>query len=82
LRCRYTPDEKLKAVRLRLEEGFSLRMVSQELGVSKSSLEHWTRAYNLGGQAGLQPAAPAKGMTIESIMRWITLVILHSSPAA
>jgi transposase InsO family protein len=51
---RYTPDEKLKAVRLYREEGFSLALVSEELGISKSSVEHWLKAYELGGEAGLQ----------------------------
>jgi transposase-like protein len=51
---RYTPEEKLKAVRLYREEGFSMALISQELGVSKSSVEHWLKAYQLGGEAGLQ----------------------------
>jgi transposase InsO family protein len=54
---RYTVAEKLKAVRLYREEGFSLRLVGEELGVSKSSLEHWLEAYRLGGEAGLQPVS-------------------------
>lgn len=54
-RRRYTVAEKLKAVRLYQEEGFSLTLVCQELNVSKSSLEHWLQAYRLGGEAGLQP---------------------------
>jgi transposase InsO family protein len=55
---RFTVADKLKAVRLHLEEGFSLTLVSQELNVSKSSLGLWLQAYRLGGEAGLQPAAP------------------------
>jgi len=51
---RYTPEEKLKAVRLYREEGFSMALVSQELGISKSSVEHWLKAYQLGGESGLQ----------------------------
>lgn len=54
-RRRYTVAEKLKAVRLYQEEGFSLALVCQELNLSKSSLEHWLQAYRLGGEAGLQP---------------------------
>jgi len=55
---RFTVDEKLKAIRLHLEEGFSLALVSQELNVSKSSLGLWLEAYRLGGEAGLQPGIP------------------------
>ena len=51
---RFTPAEKLKAVRLYREEGFSMALVSQELGISKGSVEHWIKAYELGGEAGLQ----------------------------
>lgn len=35
---RFTAAEKLKAIRLHLEEGFSMALVCQELNVSKSSL--------------------------------------------
>jgi hypothetical protein len=31
-----------------------MALISQELGVSKSSVEHWLKAYQLGGEAGLQ----------------------------
>jgi len=55
---RFTVAEKLKAVRLHLEEGFSLTLVCQELNVSKSSLGLWLQAYRLGGEAGLQPGVP------------------------
>lgn len=54
-RRRYTVGEKLKAVRLYLEEGFSQSLVCQELGVSKSILGLWLQQYRLGGEAGLQP---------------------------
>jgi len=55
---RFTAAEKLKAIRLHLEEGFSMALVCQELNVSKSSLGLWLQAYRLGGEAGLQPGVP------------------------
>jgi transposase InsO family protein len=55
---RFTVAEKLKAIRLLLDEGFSMALVSQELNVSKSSLVMWLQAYRLGGEAGLQPGVP------------------------
>lgn len=55
---RFTADEKLKAIRLHLEEGFSMALVCRELNVSKSSLGLWLQAYRLGGEAGLQPGVP------------------------
>jgi transposase InsO family protein len=51
---RFTTDEKLKAVRLHLDEGFTMTLVCQELGVSKASLVLWLRAYRQNGEAGLQ----------------------------
>ena len=55
---RFTAAEKLKAIRLHLEEGFSMALICQELNVSKSSLGLWLQAYRLGGEAGLQPGVP------------------------
>jgi transposase InsO family protein len=40
-----------------LEEGFSLSLVCQELGVSKSSLDLWVQKYRLAGEVGLQGAS-------------------------
>ena len=50
---RYTPQERLKAVRLHLQEGYPLALVCQELGMGKKSLWHWVRAYRQRGEAGL-----------------------------
>lgn len=52
---RYTVAEKLQAVRLHREEGFSLNLVAQELGMSKNMVSIWLRQYRLEGEAGLQP---------------------------
>src|SRR5579862_771053 len=55
---RFTAAEKLKAVRLHLEEGFTMTLVCQEMGISKSSLGNWLQAYRLGGEGGLEPGVP------------------------
>ena len=55
---RFTADEKLKAVRLRLEEGFSLADVCAEIGVAQSGLSRWIRQYHALGEAGLQSRTP------------------------
>jgi transposase InsO family protein len=55
---RFTADEKLKAVRLRLEEGFSLADVCAEIGVAQSGLSRWIRQYRALGEAGLQAEKP------------------------
>ena len=55
---RFIADEKLKAVRLRLEEGFSLADVCAEIGVTQSGLSRWIRQYRALGEAGLQSGTP------------------------
>jgi transposase-like protein len=50
---RYPTDFKLRAVKLRLEEGFSLALVSQELGVTPDTVLRWTSRYRKFGEAGL-----------------------------
>jgi transposase-like protein len=52
---RYSAAEKLRAVRLHLEEGFTQDLVCQELDLGKSTLVLWLQAYRLGGEAGLEP---------------------------
>lgn len=59
-RRRYTAAEKLKAVRLYQDEGFSLALVGQELHIGKGSVALWVKAYRLAGEAGLTPAFPAE----------------------
>ena len=57
---RYSPEVRLKAVRLRLEEGFSLADVCQEMGMAVSCLSRWIQLYQQFGEAGLQPTSAAK----------------------
>jgi transposase-like protein len=53
---RYPLEAKLKAVRLRLEEGFKLADVSAEMGMAQSCLSRWVKEYQQFGEAGLQSA--------------------------
>jgi transposase InsO family protein len=57
---RYSQADKLRAVRLHLEEGFSKRDVCQEMGMSNSCLCLWVTLYRQQGEAGLQSAHPGK----------------------
>jgi len=54
---RFSPEERVRAVRLRLEEGFELKEVCAEMGVAQSNLSRWVRQYRQFGQAGLQNRA-------------------------
>ena len=51
---RYSFEEKLRAVKLHLEEGFKGELVSAETGVSTSSLALWVRAFRKEGEMGLR----------------------------
>jgi transposase InsO family protein len=57
---RYSPADKLRAVRLHLEEGFPKRDVCQEMGMSVSCLCLWVTSYRQQGEAGLQSAYAGK----------------------
>jgi transposase InsO family protein/transposase-like protein len=59
---RYSFDEKLRAVKLHIEEGFQGKLVSAETGVSTSSLSLWVRAFRKEGEMGLrQESSPRPG---------------------
>ena len=59
---RYSVEQKLRAVRLYLEEGYPLDLVQRETKVSISSLWLWVRRYRKEGEAGLRrEAAPRPG---------------------
>lgn len=42
---RYSAVDKLKAVKLYLEDGYPAKQVAEQFGVSKSSLTQWARMY-------------------------------------
>jgi transposase-like protein len=62
---RFTPAQKLLAVRLRLEEGFSLKEVCAEVSVTQSALSRWVSLYRQFGEAGLQPAARSRAASLD-----------------
>jgi transposase-like protein len=42
---RYGFELKLRCVKLRLEEGLPVSLLSKEVGVSKDAVYHWVKAY-------------------------------------
>lgn len=73
--------EKLRAVRLHLEEGFSYELVAAELNVGKTSLQRWVEQYKLAGEAGLQPALPkARSPKLPSAIREQVLALKQENP--
>ena len=51
---RYGFEIKLRCVKLRLEEGLPVSLLSKEVGVSKSAIHHWVKTYQERGEAGLR----------------------------
>ena len=51
---RYRFELKLRCVKLHLEEGLPVSLLSQEVGVSKSAINHWVNAYQERGETGLR----------------------------
>ena len=48
-------------VKLRLEEGLPVFLLSKETGVSKSAVHHWVKAYQERGEAGLRTQGGSSG---------------------
>ncbi len=56
---RYGLEFKLRCVKLRLEEGIPVSLLSKEVGASKDTICHWVKAYRERGERGLRnPAVP------------------------
>ena len=56
---RYSASDKLKAVKLYLEEGYQVKAIVRELGIGKSSLGKWIREYREKG-SGAFTSPPEK----------------------
>ena len=56
----YPPGTRLKAVRLFLEEGVPLELISKEIGVCHDTIKNWVKRYQAEGEAGLEdrPRSP------------------------
>jgi transposase InsO family protein len=51
---RYGLEFKLRCVKLRLEEGLPVSLLSKEVGASKDVIRRWVKAYQERGEAGLR----------------------------
>jgi transposase len=51
----FSPEFKLKVVRLYLEEGYQRGLIAQEFNVAESSVGRWASQYRRYGEKGLQP---------------------------
>ena len=51
---RYGFDLKLRCVKLHLEKGLPVSLLSKEVGASRDTVLHWVKAYRERGEAGLR----------------------------
>jgi len=51
----FSPEFKLRVVRLFLEEGYDRSLIAQEFNISESSVGRWAGQYRKYGEQGLQP---------------------------
>jgi transposase InsO family protein len=60
---RYGFELKLRCVKLHLEEGLPISLLSKEVGASTDGIRRWVKAYQERGEAGLQNS-------VRSLGRW------------
>ena len=58
---RYGREFKLRCVKLRMEEGVPISLLSKEVGASKSVIGRWVKAYQERGEAGLRTRSVSRG---------------------
>jgi transposase InsO family protein len=58
---RYGLEFKLRCVKLRLEEGLPVSLLSKEIGCSPDVIRRWTKAYEERGEAGLRKGVVPAG---------------------
>ena len=75
-------EEKLRAVKLHLEEGFPQELVAQEMGVSAAAIYKWTHNYRLHGEEALKPAvAPSRNPKLAEAVRQKIFELKKEEPA-
>src|SRR5438270_6548915 len=55
-----TFEQKLRAVKLHLEEGFTQESIAEEMGFSSSAVYKWAKAYKELGEEGLKSQLPGR----------------------
>jgi transposase InsO family protein len=78
----FTPEFKLKVVRLFLEEGYHRSLIAQEFNISESSVSRWSLQYRKYGEQGLQPKArtPRQSGTSQDLQKKI-IDLKRSNPS-
>lgn len=79
---RYSAADKLKAVKLYLEDGYSTQQVSEQFGVSKSALTQWARMYREHGAAAFTtPKDVPKNASTDPVNDYVSAQIAEHKEA-
>jgi transposase InsO family protein len=77
-----TFEERLRAVKLHLEEGYTQQLIAQETGISSAAIYKWVKRYRLYGEEGLkgQYSATSKAKVAEAVRKKI-IALKQEEPA-
>jgi transposase InsO family protein len=69
----FTFEERLRAVKLHLEEGFPQELVAQELGMSSAAVYKWTKGFREHGEEGLRnhPSVESRARLSQAVRKKI-----------
>ena len=78
----FTFEQRLRAVKLHLEEGFPQVLVAEQMGISSAAVYKWTHKYKLYGEEALKTKSPGqrKDRVPEPVRRKI-LELKNEEPA-
>jgi transposase InsO family protein len=62
-------EERLRAVKLHLEEGFTQNQVASVLGVTDGAVSHWVRDYRVSGEEGLKKTSRRRAPRLPAPVR-------------
>ena len=80
-RAHHPPELRLRAVKLHLEEGFTMKLVADELGVSQQTISHWVQLYRTFGEQRLvAPSSGPKGPRLHQAVTDKILEIKEQNP--
>jgi transposase InsO family protein len=78
----FSPEFKLKVVRLYLEEGYKRSLIAQEFNIAESSVGRWSRQYRRYGEQGLQPKSrPASRAGLSEDVKERIIELKQSNPS-
>ncbi len=75
-------EQKLRAVKLHLEEGFPQELVARELGISNAAVYKWTKRYRDQGEEGLKSSfCPESRAKLAEAVRKKIIQLKQEEPA-